>query len=206
MLKIEDNLDVNLFASAVRLRKILEKKGLTEQKIESFIENIDIHSFRHGITFQGFTNAVDKVCALSDQFRIQLDQLPQHITEQEKKLQMLRIEVRDIIQKKNKALQDYDQARRDLKEYNKIKTQIQSHKLIEKQLHDCRSQLMSEMTSRKVDRYIDQRDLNALNQYLKTPITAQQLITYVRYSPIKNIDIIKMMQQRAFQIFEEFAN
>jgi hypothetical protein len=47
MLKIEGNLDVNLFASAVRLRKILEKKGLTEQQIESFIENIDIRCFRH---------------------------------------------------------------------------------------------------------------------------------------------------------------
>jgi hypothetical protein len=124
MLKIEGNLDVNLFASAVRLRKILEKKELTEQQIESFIENIDIHSFRHGITFQEFTNALDKVCALSDEFRIQLDQLPQHITEQEKKLQMLRIEVRDIIQKKNKALQDCDLAERDLKEYDRIKTKI----------------------------------------------------------------------------------
>jgi hypothetical protein len=68
---------------------------------------------------------------------------------------------------------------------------------------------MSEITSRKVERYIDQRDLEALNQYLDKPITAQQLITmpaYIRYSPIKNIDIIKMVQQQASKIFEEFAN
>jgi hypothetical protein len=32
------------------------------------------------------------------------------------------------------------------------------------------------------------------------------MLDYIRYSPIRNIDIIKMMQQRTPQIFEEFAN
>ena len=48
-------------------------------------------------------------------------------------------------------------------------------------------------------RYIDQNDLSVLNEHLDSPVSAEELINmldYVRYSPIKNIDIIKLMQEK----------
>jgi hypothetical protein len=81
MLKNEQGLDINLFAGAVRLRKMLEKKGLSEEQIESLTENIDTHCFRHKIRFVEFVDTINKLSALSDSFGIQLDQLPKHIQE-----------------------------------------------------------------------------------------------------------------------------
>jgi hypothetical protein len=47
MLKREGT-DVNTFASSIRLQRKLEQKWLNEEQIESFVENIDIHCFKHG--------------------------------------------------------------------------------------------------------------------------------------------------------------
>jgi hypothetical protein len=49
-------------------------------------------------------------------------------------------------------------------------------------------------------RFIDQYDLNILNEHLDNPVSAKKLLNmldYVRYSPIKNIDVIKLMQEKA---------
>ena len=48
MLKRE-GADVNTFASSIRLQRKLEQQGLNEEQIESFVENIDIHCFKHGL-------------------------------------------------------------------------------------------------------------------------------------------------------------
>jgi len=48
MLKRE-GADVNTFASSIRLQRKLEQEGLNEEQIESFVENIDIHCFKHGL-------------------------------------------------------------------------------------------------------------------------------------------------------------
>ena len=44
MLKRE-GVDVDTFASSIRLQRKLEKNGLNEEQIESFMENIDVYCF-----------------------------------------------------------------------------------------------------------------------------------------------------------------
>jgi hypothetical protein len=53
MLKREGT-DVNTFASSIRLQRKLEQKWLNEEQIESFVENIDIHCFKHGLILSIF--------------------------------------------------------------------------------------------------------------------------------------------------------
>lgn len=89
-----ENLDLGLFSSAVRLRKILERKGLNENQIESLIESIDIHCFKSNIRFEEFIELINNVSAISESTRIPLSQLPKQIMEEEKKLKDLREEIR----------------------------------------------------------------------------------------------------------------
>jgi hypothetical protein len=42
----KENLDVNHFASAVRLKKVLDRIGLPEDKIELLLEEIKVHCFK----------------------------------------------------------------------------------------------------------------------------------------------------------------
>ena len=49
-LKIQkENLDINYFASSVRLKKVLDRLELSEEKIEVFLEEVNIHCFRQEI-------------------------------------------------------------------------------------------------------------------------------------------------------------
>jgi 5'(3')-deoxyribonucleotidase len=199
MLKNEQGLDINLFAGAVRLRKTLEKKGLSEELIESFIENIDTHCFRHNIRFAEFVDTINELSALSDSFGIQLNQLPKHIQEEEIRLKALKEQIKSARQKRDRLLKEYDLTTHDLKGYDRFKPQLHNYISIERELQNCRLQLVSEISSRKMARYIDQYDLNILNEHLDNPVSAKELLNmldYVRYSPIKNIDVIKLMQEK----------
>jgi hypothetical protein len=206
----KENLDPSSFSSAVRLRKILEKKkGLNEERIESLIEIIDIHCFKSKTRFEEFIDAINKVSSLSESFRIPLSQLPKQIAEKEKKLKDLREEIRSTEEKNDRILKEYDTTKRDLEEYDRLKPELENYNLMEKQLHKYHLQLISETSVRKLARYIDQDELNLLNQRLGTPISVEELLrmlNYIRYSPSRNLDVIKIMQERMSEIPEELQS
>ena len=60
MLKKED-LDVYHFSSAVRLKKVLDRIGLPEEKLESLIEEISVHSFQHEMDEKEFLSKMDEI-------------------------------------------------------------------------------------------------------------------------------------------------
>ena len=89
------DLDLSIFASSIRLQKRLDETGLNEDQIESLIENINIHCFKHGFTNEEFLNIVNNVCALLDNLEMPLDQLPNHIMQQQLELQKVEEETED---------------------------------------------------------------------------------------------------------------
>ena len=60
MLKKED-LDVKHFSSAVRLKKVLDRIGLPEVKLESLIEEISVHSFQLEMDEKEFLSKMDEI-------------------------------------------------------------------------------------------------------------------------------------------------
>jgi hypothetical protein len=57
-------LDLSVLASSIRIKNKLVEMGLNEDQVESFIENIIIYCFKHGLTAEKFLNIVNKVCVL----------------------------------------------------------------------------------------------------------------------------------------------
>jgi hypothetical protein len=72
MLKRE-SVNVNRFASSIRPQRKLEQKELSEEQIESFVENIDIHCFKRDLKPEEFINIINKECTISDNLGIQVD-------------------------------------------------------------------------------------------------------------------------------------
>ena len=60
MLKKED-LDVNHFASAVRLKKVLDRIGLPEDKIELLLEEINVHCFKREMEEKELLSKLDEI-------------------------------------------------------------------------------------------------------------------------------------------------
>jgi hypothetical protein len=69
MLKGE-GVDVNSFASSLRLQRELEVKGLSEGQIESFVENIDVHCFCSGLKSEEFVNTIKYTLFLNSSLEI----------------------------------------------------------------------------------------------------------------------------------------
>ena len=89
------DLDLSVLASSIRIKNKLDKMGLKDNQIESLIENINIHCFKHGFTNEEFLNIVNNVCALLDNLEMPLDQLPNHIMQQQLELQKVEEETED---------------------------------------------------------------------------------------------------------------
>jgi hypothetical protein len=125
--------------------------------------------------------------------------LPRHLQDEENRLEARKEQIKSTTQKRGRLLKGYDLTTRDLKGYDRFRPQLHNYISIEREPQNCRLQLVSEISSRKMARYIDQNDLSVLNEHLDSPVSAEELINmldYVRYSPIKNIDIIKLMQEK----------
>ena len=60
MLK-KEGLDVNHFASTVRLKKFLDRIELPEEELESLLEEINILCFKQGIDEKQFVARIDEI-------------------------------------------------------------------------------------------------------------------------------------------------
>lgn len=70
--------------------------GLSEDHVESLIENINIHCHKRDLKAEDFFNIINKAVALSENLRIPVDQLPNYITQQELELEKVRGETEDV--------------------------------------------------------------------------------------------------------------
>jgi hypothetical protein len=69
MLK-KEGLDVNRFASSVRLKKVLDRIGMPEEKLESLVEEIDIYRFHLGIDEKEFVSKIDEILQMAYELNI----------------------------------------------------------------------------------------------------------------------------------------
>jgi hypothetical protein len=123
VLKNED-LDLAILASSIRLKKKLDDMDLNEDETESFIENINIHCFKRGLKAEDFVNIIDKTVALSQNLGMPVEQLPNYVIQKELELEKLNEEIEDVKMKKYLVLQNYDITMNDLEEYRSNKPLI----------------------------------------------------------------------------------
>jgi hypothetical protein len=64
MLK-KEGLDVNHFASSVRLKKVLDRIGLPEEKLELLLEDISVHSLHLEIDEREFLSKMDEILQMA---------------------------------------------------------------------------------------------------------------------------------------------
>jgi hypothetical protein len=120
MLKRED-VDVNTFASSIRLQRKLDEKELNEEQIESLIENVDVHCFRRGVKPEELINTINKISVLSDNLGIPIDEIPEYIRQEEERLKEIRQDITDLQIAKMQVLQDHNVTINTLLEYERNK-------------------------------------------------------------------------------------
>jgi hypothetical protein len=133
-------LDLSVFAHSIRLKNKLDEMGLNEDQVETLIENINIHCFKHGLTGEEFLNIVNNVCALLDNLEMPLDELPNHIIQQELELEKMERETKDAKVKQLQVLQHYKVNMNDLDEYRRNKPLVETIKSQQNKLENAKRQ------------------------------------------------------------------
>ena len=120
---------------------------MSEDLVESFIENINIHCFKRKLTAEEFVDIIDKTIALSQKLGIPVDHLPHHITQRKLELEKVERKTEDAEIKLLQVLDHYNVTMNDLEEYKKNRPLINRIKQLEGQI---------EKTKRERDYYAQQ--------------------------------------------------
>jgi hypothetical protein len=128
--------DLSVFASSIRIKNKLDGMSISEDQIDSLIDNANTHCFKRGLTGEKYFNNVDKVCALSDNLGMSVDELPSYIVQQELELEQVEREIEDVKLKKHQVLQHHDVTIDELQEFIRDKPLIDHTKKLEKKVEE----------------------------------------------------------------------
>ena len=218
-LKIKkENLDLNYFASAVRLKKVLDRLEMTEENVESFLEEINIHCFKKNINKKEFILKIDEVWKISKSLDVSIFNIPSHIQKLTKYLAELEketiIKERQIKQK----TEEYNITIDTLKEYRLNKPLVDKINILESKLFDRdieNDELKEELSERESkvlshpnSKSIPESEFIDANKRLpeNNPLDMEELskITDEIYNyPSRNVNIIKMMREAYPNKFKE---
>ena len=98
----KNSIGVNEFASTVRLKKVLDRIGLPEEKLETLLEEINVHCFIEGSSEKDFVSKIDEVFDIAsdlntsiwniqsqlDRKRMEIEELDKEIADKKKTLGM----------------------------------------------------------------------------------------------------------------------
>jgi len=101
-----EGMNLNFVASSIKLKRILEGKGLNEEQIESFIEKLEIHCFKRSLDVGEFINLIFKISNISNNLNVPIDNLPEYISQKKEELYQIIGKVADLESEKEDLLKE----------------------------------------------------------------------------------------------------
>jgi hypothetical protein len=214
----KENLDLNYFTSAVRLKKVLDRLEVTEENVESFLEEINIHCFKKNIDKKEFILKIEEVWKIANNLDVSIFNIPIHIQKLTKDLAELEketiIKERQIKQK----TEEYNITIDTLKEYRSNKPLVDKINTLESKLFDkeienddlkeelleCQAKVLTLPNSKSIleSEFIDaNKRLPENNQLDKEELS--KITDEIYNYPGSNVNIIKMMREAYPNKFKE---
>lgn len=203
---------IQVFSKAVRLKAILDERGLDEDQIESLIVNAETHCFRRKIEPQQFFNNIDEICTYSNNAGRKLSDLPLLIKQQQNHLQQLNNQVKEAGIKTSQAFQYYDATLQELENYRKDKPlrerifQLELElKTVKEEKHHLLEQFFGERIQNVASKErwsLSENELDETNKQLlknenSPPISSEELLKMANQlyrRPSRYVDIINTMR------------
>jgi hypothetical protein len=230
-LKKENNLDIESFASLIRIRnKLIKEMGLNndekskveevqeiEHKIELLIVNLGVFCFKRGFSIDEFIDVIENMWSLEDKTKIPIEQLPNQLLQKQRHLESIEKEIQEIKFKKQLLLSDYHTTVNILEEYTrnrpsfekyiKLKKELEETKREQKRLLNNICELHLTIWMMKYSWSSPTSDIDIINSNYNShyKLTAEQLLKMAQdlvTHPRKYIDIIVSLQKRYLELAE----
>jgi hypothetical protein len=190
MLKRE-GLAVNSFGSALRLQKKLDQNHLNEDQMDSFFENADLHCFKRGLKSEDFINSINTVCALSAGLKVPVEELPEYISQQNKKADEINEGIERLKTTEMEAFWDHAVSKEKLEEYERKRPELEKLEATQKELAE---------TKNKNDHFEQQliacdREIHRLNYEHAIPIDQLMLINKRLDKPLERQEFSDMSKE-----------
>ena len=214
----KENLDLNYFAQAVRLKKVLDRLEMTEENVEAFLEEINIHCFKKNINKKEFISKIDEVWKIVKRLDVSIFNIPIYIQKLKKELSDL--EKATIIKESQikQKTQEYNTIIEDIKKYRLNKSLVDKITILESKLLDkdienyklneelleCQAKFLNWPNSKSIleSEFIDANKRLPENNPMDMEELAK-ITDEIYYYPARNVDIIKLMRERYPNKFKE---
>ncbi len=218
------NLDLNHFASSIRLKNMLDKLGLGEEMVESLLEDIETHCFRYQMDETEFVSKIDEVSKLVDSLDIPIHEIPSYIDQRRKESENLDVEISNQHKKILKLMSECHTTKEDLEDFRSSRPLLDKIGKLEDELKAKDEEISlqrKKMLEYQLDIYmsdysrsVSESELDKANELLSeegepidegewtsgnAPIDVNELPALadeVCLHPSRNIDIIKLLRDR----------
>jgi hypothetical protein len=190
-----NNWDINTFSSAIRHRKILYDKGITDDQLDSLIENVDEHCFKKQIRVEHFVKLVQEVAETLLKYDCSINDLPELIAEKQVELIDLEQTIKSLKSSKVELLSENELTEKDINDYSRDKPLVETIKALREEIKDLKAKAWMDKTQIEV---LESRwhayPFLPENLTVKEVEEAAQLLLY---NPVELVETIKYIQKKA---------
>jgi hypothetical protein len=229
-LKKENNLDIESFASLIRIRnKLIKEIGLNndensivevqeiEHKIELLIVNLAVFCFKRGFSIDEFIDVIENMSSLEHKTKIPIDQLPNQLLQKQRHLESIEKEIQQIKFKKRlllidnnitaDTLEEFKTNRPLFEKYIKSKREFEEMKKEQKRLQNNIVELQVKIWMMKYSWSSPTSDIDIINSNYNSyhKLTAEQLLKMAKdlvNNPRNYVDTIFSLQKCYLEMAE----
>jgi hypothetical protein len=133
----KENMDLSHFASSFRLNKRLSRLGLTEDRIERLLDEINNYCYRYQRDEKEFVSNIDEAFNLAFSLDISPYDIPSYINKHTMRLSELDEKITEKEERIRQIVEEYGLTIEDLKEYRSNLPLVNKIKRLENHLKDC---------------------------------------------------------------------
>jgi len=188
-------LEIGFFAQSIRLKRILDGVGLTDQQVEDFALHLSLHCFKRGLKPDEFMDVMTNISCFSDDLGFPVEELPRYITRAKTLIEKLYQEIEDVKIKQKLVMEKYNATMTDLEEFRRDKHLLEALR--------GKVYFAGEEAKREISEYewfVSDHEMKLINKELEQPIGVTELTELAKdllHHPSKYAEIIRTLRQRS---------
>jgi transcriptional regulator with XRE-family HTH domain len=184
-----NNWDINIFSSAIRHRKILYEKGITDDQIDSLIENVDEHCFKKQIRVEHFVKLVQEVAETLLKYDCSINELPELTAEKQVELIELQEKIGSLETARLELLSENELTEKEINDYSRDKPFLETIKRLREEISDLKAGALMDKT-----RILVLESKWHVGRFIPDNMTSEEVEEAAQLLLLNAVDLVKVIK------------